>query len=265
MAGFARKHHLPNYNVFDEPRVFRAGPIAGPFRDRAAAHRARRSARTAWYPDVAEAMAESGARDPDGAERLAVPPRQVRRADAPHGEPGGRDRAAARLPQHGRRAGRPGVRRRLVRAQPGRRAGGAAAGVRRGDRAVDFEEGPQGWRALRRAARRRIPEPIEQAYRAMVVALGDYLRKTGFAKVLLGLSGGVDSALVAAVAVDALGPENVRCVMLPSEFTSAREPRGRRRGGGRARLPARRAVDRAGPRRGHRRRWRRSSPGGPRT
>ena len=51
-------------------------------------------------------------------------------------------------------------------------------------------------------------------------ALRDYIRKTGFKKVLLGLSGGIDSAIVAAIAADALGPENVRCVMLPSEYTS---------------------------------------------
>uniref|UniRef100_UPI0035654918 NAD(+) synthase n=1 Tax=Shimia sp. TaxID=1954381 RepID=UPI0035654918 len=47
-----------------------------------------------------------------------------------------------------------------------------------------------------------------------------YMGKTGFKKVLLGLSGGIDSALVATIAVDALGAENVRCVMLPSEYTS---------------------------------------------
>jgi len=54
----------------------------------------------------------------------------------------------------------------------------------------------------------------------MVEALRDYLRKTGFGKVLLGLSGGIDSAIVAAIAVDALGADQVRCVMLPSEYTS---------------------------------------------
>ncbi|MGR3466818.1 MAG: NAD(+) synthase, partial [Shimia sp.] len=60
----------------------------------------------------------------------------------------------------------------------------------------------------------------EADYHVMVTALRDYLRKTGFSKVLLGMSGGIDSALVATIAVDALGPENVRCVMLPSEYTS---------------------------------------------
>jgi NAD+ synthase len=57
-------------------------------------------------------------------------------------------------------------------------------------------------------------------YCAILLGLRDYVRKNGFQKVLLGLSGGIDSALVACMAVDALGPENVRCVMLPSEFTS---------------------------------------------
>ncbi|MCB1403143.1 MAG: NAD(+) synthase, partial [Rhodobacteraceae bacterium] len=58
-------------------------------------------------------------------------------------------------------------------------------------------------------------------YQAMVLSLRDYMGKSGFGKALLGLSGGVDSALVATIAADALGPENLRCVMLPSEFTSA--------------------------------------------
>jgi NAD+ synthase len=61
---------------------------------------------------------------------------------------------------------------------------------------------------------------MEQDYRVMVEALRDYMRKTDFGKVLLGLSGGIDSAIVAAIATDALGAENVRCVMLPSEYTS---------------------------------------------
>ncbi|MFS4437512.1 NAD+ synthase [Paracoccaceae bacterium GXU_MW_L88] len=61
---------------------------------------------------------------------------------------------------------------------------------------------------------------LEQDYHAMVKGLRDYLGKTGFKKVLLGLSGGVDSAIVAAIASDAIGPQNVRTVMMPSEYTS---------------------------------------------
>jgi len=65
-----------------------------------------------------------------------------------------------------------------------------------------------------------VPDDFESDYHAMVEGLRDYLRKTGFKKVLLGLSGGIDSAIVAAIAVDALGADAVRCVMLPSEYTS---------------------------------------------
>ena len=54
----------------------------------------------------------------------------------------------------------------------------------------------------------------------MVEATRDYVLKSGFSKVLLGLSGGIDSALVATVAADALGPDNVRCVRLPSKYSS---------------------------------------------
>jgi len=84
---------------------------------------------------------------------------------------------------------------------------------------VDMARGPDGWR-IEKGDLAPVPEAQEQDYHAMVLALRDYMRKAGFSKVLLGLSGGIDSALVATVAVDALGPENVRCVMLPSEYTA---------------------------------------------
>ena len=61
----------------------------------------------------------------------------------------------------------------------------------------------------------------EQVWNALVLCLRDYVNKNGFKSVVLGLSGGIDSAIVATIAADAIGPENVRCVMLPSAFTSA--------------------------------------------
>jgi len=70
------------------------------------------------------------------------------------------------------------------------------------------------------------PEPvagmgeIEEVYRALVLGTRDYLRKTGFHKALVGLSGGVDSALTATVATDALGPDNVVGISMPSRFSS---------------------------------------------
>jgi len=84
---------------------------------------------------------------------------------------------------------------------------------------VDFEETADGWRALP-GMKALLPRSLEADYRAMVLSLKDYLAKTGFKKVLLGLSGGIDSAIVATIAADAIGPENVRCVMLPSAYTS---------------------------------------------
>lgn len=64
------------------------------------------------------------------------------------------------------------------------------------------------------------PPPAAEAYAALVVATRDYVRKNGFTSVALGLSGGIDSALVAAIAVDAIGAENVHCVSLPSRYSS---------------------------------------------
>ena len=84
---------------------------------------------------------------------------------------------------------------------------------------VELAEGPEGWR-IAPGAVAPLPDAIEYDYRAMVLGTADYLRKTGFERVLLGLSGGIDSALVATIAADAIGPANVRCVMLPSEYTS---------------------------------------------
>ena len=63
-------------------------------------------------------------------------------------------------------------------------------------------------------------EEAEEVYHALVLGTGDYLRKSGFAKVLVGLSGGVDSALTATVARDALGPDNVVGVAMPSRYSS---------------------------------------------
>jgi len=84
---------------------------------------------------------------------------------------------------------------------------------------VDFNRTENGWVA-EDGPRQTFPDAWEQDYHVMVMALRDYMAKTGFKKVLLGLSGGIDSAIVATIAVDALGAENVRCVMLPSEYTS---------------------------------------------
>jgi len=83
-----------------------------------------------------------------------------------------------------------------------------------------WEKGEGGWACVQ-APMEDWATGAEEVYRAMVLGLRDYVNKSGFPGVMLGLSGGVDSAIVATVAADALGPDRVRCFMLPSRYTSA--------------------------------------------
>jgi NAD+ synthase len=84
---------------------------------------------------------------------------------------------------------------------------------------TDWVRTPDGWRCETRCEHELDAFPAD-VYRAMIVALRDYVTRNGFPGVILGLSGGIDSALSAAVAVDALGPDKVWGVMLPSKYTT---------------------------------------------
>ena len=66
-----------------------------------------------------------------------------------------------------------------------------------------------------------VMEELEEIYRALVLGTSDYISKNGFRDVVIGLSGGIDSAFVAAIAVDALGKDNVKALFMPSSYTSA--------------------------------------------
>jgi NAD+ synthase len=213
------KHELPNYAVFDEKRLYDPGPISGPFR-LGPVRIGTPICEDAWFPDVAEAQAESGA------EILLVP----------NGSPYHRDKRDERISHMVARVietGLPLIYLNMTGGQDDQVFDGASFGLNPGgvlafqmpafDTAVthiDLRRARPGWR-IEDGARDRLPDAWEQDYRAMCLGLGDYLGKTGFRKVVLGLSGGIDSALVAAIATDTLGPENVHCVMLPSEYTSA--------------------------------------------
>jgi NAD+ synthase len=83
----------------------------------------------------------------------------------------------------------------------------------------DWQETDDGWRCVDGTVT-PLSSIDEAPWRACVLGLRDYVRKNGFSQVVLGLSGGIDSAVVAAMAVDALGPENVHCIMLPYRYTS---------------------------------------------
>ena len=88
------------------------------------------------------------------------------------------------------------------------------------------------------------PTGPEEVYRALVLGLGDYVRKNGFREVVIGLSGGIDSALVATLAADALGPEAVRVLAMPSEYSSPESVEDARRVRGSAGRPDRHGADR---------------------
>jgi len=81
-------------------------------------------------------------------------------------------------------------------------------------------EAPAGKPPLPDPARERWPEGAEEVYRALVLGLGDYARKNGFREVVAGLSGGIDSTLTVTLAADALGPESVRALAMPSTYSS---------------------------------------------
>ena len=212
------KHHLPNETVFDEVRIYDSGPVGGPY----VVDDVRIGSpicEDSWYEDVSETLAETGA------EFLLVP----------NGSPYYCDKLDTRLNLMVSRVvetGLPLVYLNLVGAQDDQVFDGGTFVLNPGGELmvqmplmeeaishVDFVRTEEGWRA-EKGELAHIPDGHEQDYHAMVLSLRDYLRKTGFKKVLLGLSGGIDSAIVATVAVDALGAENVRCVMLPSEYTS---------------------------------------------
>lgn len=213
------KHILPNDTVFDEVRQFSAGDVSGPYRI-GPVRIGTPICEDAWHEDVTETLAETGA------EILLVP----------NGSPyfrGKYDRRVNLMVSRVIETKLPLIYLNMVGAQDDQIFDGASFVLNPGIelatqmpafdeaiRHVDFERGPQGWRAVRTELE-PLPDEWEQDYRAMVEALKDYVGKSGITKVLLGLSGGIDSALVAAIAADALGPENVRCVMLPSEYTSA--------------------------------------------
>ncbi|MCX7644419.1 MAG: NAD+ synthase [Rhodobacteraceae bacterium] len=213
------KHHLPNDGVFDEMRLYASADISGPYR-LGPVRIGTPICEDSWYPDVAEAQAESGA------ELLLVP----------NGSPYHRGKFDLRLNLMVSRVvetGLPLVYLNMVGGQDDQVFDGGSFVLNPGGRLavslplfdevvaqVDFEETDEGWRAAE-GPRARHPDEWEQDYRVMVESLRDYLGKSGLSKVLLGLSGGVDSALVATIAADALGPDRVRCVMLPSEYTSA--------------------------------------------
>lgn len=212
------KYHLPNYGTFDEMRVFKPGPMPGPVNFRGV-RLGVPICEDAWYDDVIECLGETGA------EIIVVP----------NGSPFWHGKHDVRLGH---------MISRVVESQLPliylNQVGGqdelvfdGASFVLNKDRSYAvrmpaFEDavvttrwtkGGEGWHC-ENIPSADLPEGDRLVYRACVRALGDYIKKNRFPGVVIGLSGGIDSALTAAMAVDALGPENVHCVMMPSQYTS---------------------------------------------
>jgi NAD+ synthase len=218
------KHDLPNYGVFDEKRVFAPGPVPGPMAFPLPGGEQLRIGgmvcEDMWTGDVAEGLEESGA------EILIVP----------NGSPFEHDKQDVRLNLAVARiteTGLPLIYCNQVGGQDELVFDGASfvlnADRRLAAQAKGFEEdllltrwrrgGDDVWVCVEGRIEPAV-EGLEAIYRAMCLGLGDYVDKNRFPGVVLGLSGGIDSALSAAVAVDALGPERVHAVMMPSRYTS---------------------------------------------
>src|SRR5215813_12776195 len=222
IAAVRRKVNLPNYGVFDERRVFAPGPPPGPvnFRGVRIGAPVCEDIWTEWgdYEDVVETLTETGA------EFLIVP----------NGSPYSRDKDDVRLNLAVARVTESGLPMLYVNQVGGQDElvfDGASFALH-ADRSLALQlpafresvvttrwsRAGGGWRCDGPVA--RLEEQDEADYAACVLGLRDYVDKNGFAGVVLGLSGGIDSALCAAMAVDALGKSRVRCVMLPYRFTS---------------------------------------------
>jgi NAD+ synthase len=218
VAAVSVKHDLPNYGVFDEKRVFAAGPLPQTVTCRGV-RLGILVCEDMWTAVPAGALADGGAEalvvinsspfetDKQG-ERLGLAIARVRETGLPLvyvNQVGGQDELVFDGGSFALDAGGETVQR-LGEFEPGF----ATLRLARRDGAL----APEGGTVT------PAYEPLPAIYQAMVLGLRDYVNKNGFPGVLLGLSGGIDSALSAVVAADALGPDRVRCVMMPSPYTS---------------------------------------------
>ena len=232
------KHELPNYGVFDEKRVFAAGPLPAPI-DFKGLKLGVPICEDIWFPTVSAALTAGGAEIlivPNGSpfelgkigQRLALACDRSRETGLPMvylNQVGGQDELvfdggsfvvdgtgtlAAALPAWRTCVVTIDFRRHEGRLVPV--ADPALPGANATARATT---------ALANGSVDATETDLAEIYAAMVLGLRDYVQKNRFPGVVLGMSGGIDSALSAAVAVDALGADNVHLVRLPSRFTSA--------------------------------------------
>jgi NAD+ synthase len=212
------KCHLPNYDVFDEERIFNKGNLPGPINFRGLKIGVA-ICEDIWHEDVVECLAETGA------ELLIVL----------NGSPYNREKQDLRTNVAMQRVVESGLGLIYVN-----QIGGQDELVFDGGSFVinpdysmpvklpNFVSNIQStlWTKdddrwlCKTVVQQTDTEELVDIYSACVIGLRDYVQKNKFKEVLIGLSGGIDSAIVSSIAVDALGSENVQCVMLPSKYTS---------------------------------------------
>ncbi len=213
------KVELPNYGVFDEVRVFKPGPLPGPV-DFRGIRIGLPICEDIWLPEVSECLSETGA------EILIVPNGSPYWSDKPDQR---MQIAVARVVE----TGLPLIFANQMGGQDELVFDGGSFGLNL-DRTLAFqmpqfetgvaltqwERGATGWRCTR-GPQATLPAAESANWQACVLGLRDYVNKNRFKGVVLGLSGGIDSAICAAMAVDALGADRVRTIMLPYRYTAA--------------------------------------------
>ncbi|CAD5374723.1 Glutamine-dependent NAD(+) synthetase [Rubrivivax sp. A210] len=218
VVGTYCKRELPNYQVFDERRYFVSGRDAGmaPLVFEVGGLRVGLLiCEDAWFDEPARAACAAGA------ELLCVLNASPFHLD----KAGEREQ---RMAERARACGRPLLYAHLVGGQDEVVFDGASFALDAVGaicaRAPAFEDAllmiDIGADRVPRGVIHPVPEPEAQAWAALVLGVRDYLGKNGFPGALIGLSGGIDSALVLALAVDALGADRVRAVMMPSPYTA---------------------------------------------
>ncbi|SDU17141.1 NAD+ synthase [Stappia sp. ES.058] len=219
IEGVRFKVDLPNYGEFDEKRVFQPGPLPGPVGFRGI-RLGLPVCEDAWSDEVCECLAETGAElllvangspfyagKPDV--RLQVMVSRVVETDLPLvycNQVGGQDELVFDGASFALQADRS-----LAFQMP---EFAEALEI------ADWQRDENGAWICTRGPASALPDADAARWHACVLGFRDYVEKNGFPGVVLGLSGGIDSAIVAAMAVDALGSERVHCVMLPYRYTS---------------------------------------------
>jgi NAD+ synthase len=212
------KHDLPNDDVFYEKRYFEAGPLPEPMTIKGVSIGVP-ICEDIWHQPVSDYLMAQGA------QILLCPNGSPYWANKQHIR---KDLIRARTHE----TGLPVLYLNQVGGQDELVFDGASFGMEPGNRLVfqaksfeadfsvtDWERTRSGWRCTKGDVI-ALSSTEEAPWQAMLRGLRDYVRKNGFKKVVLGLSGGIDSAVVAAIAADALGPENVHTIMLPYRYTS---------------------------------------------